>query len=58
MSNFLSLFNVNIQFNLIKQSNLAADECKFNLVRYVMLDKHEARSISNELKEDMMQNVQ
>ena len=32
----------------IKQSNLAADECKFNLVRYVMLDKHEARSMTHE----------
>ena len=49
MSNFLSVFNVNISFNLIKQSNLAADECKFNLVRYVMLWVK---------KKDMMQNVQ
>ena len=48
MSNFLSVFNVNIKFNLIKQSNVAADECKFNLVRYVMLDKHEAFSMTHE----------
>ena len=48
MSNFLPVFNANIQFNLIRQSNLAADECKFNLVRYVMLDKHEARSMTHE----------
>ena len=33
-------------YNLIKQSNLSADECKFSLVGYVVLDKQEARIMS------------